>query len=64
MIVLATRPGMGKTAFVLSMARNMAVDHQIPVAIFSLEMSAVAARPAFDLVRNGNQQRQVSEGQP
>ena len=41
MIVLAARPGMGKTAFVLSMARNMAVDHQIPVAIFSLEMSAV-----------------------
>ena len=41
MIVLAARPGMGKTAFVLSMARNMAVDHQIPVAVFSLEMSAV-----------------------
>ncbi len=41
MIVLAARPGMGKTAFVLSMARNMAVDHDIPVAVFSLEMSAV-----------------------
>lgn len=32
-------PGDGKTAFVLSMARNIAVDHQTPVAIFSLEMS-------------------------
>ena len=41
MIVLAARPGMGKTAFVLSMARNMAVDHDIPVAVFSLEMSSV-----------------------
>ena len=41
MIVLAARPGMGKTAFVLSMARNMAVDHDMPVAVFSLEMSAV-----------------------
>ncbi len=41
MIVLAARPGMGKTAFVLSMARNMAVDYQVPVAVFSLEMSAV-----------------------
>jgi replicative DNA helicase len=41
MIVLAARPGIGKTAFVLSMARNMAVDHDIPVAVFSLEMSAV-----------------------
>ncbi|MEY5043720.1 MAG: replicative helicase, partial [Bacteroidota bacterium] len=41
MIVIAARPGMGKTAFVLSMARNVAVDHGIPVALFSLEMSAV-----------------------
>ena len=30
---------MGKTAFVLSMAKNMAVNFNIPVAIFSLEMS-------------------------
>ena len=41
MIVLAARPGMGKTAFVLTMARNIAVDHDIPVAVFSLEMSSV-----------------------
>ena len=40
LIILAARPGMGKTAFVLSMARNMAVEQQRPVAIFSLEMSA------------------------
>jgi replicative DNA helicase len=41
MIVLAARPGMGKTAFVLSMARNIAIDHKKPVALFSLEMSSV-----------------------
>jgi replicative DNA helicase len=41
LIILAARPGMGKTAFVLSMARNMAIDHQKPVAVFSLEMSSV-----------------------
>ena len=41
MIVIAARPAMGKTAFVLSMARNTAVDYNIPVAIFSLEMSSV-----------------------
>lgn len=41
MVVIAARPGMGKTAFVLSMARNMAVDFNIPVVVFSLEMSAV-----------------------
>jgi replicative DNA helicase len=32
---------MGKTAFVLTMARNMTVDHNVPVAVFSLEMSSV-----------------------
>lgn len=41
MIVIAARPAMGKTAFVLSMARNTAVDHGRGVAIFSLEMSSV-----------------------
>lgn len=41
LIIIAARPGMGKTAFVLSMARNMAIDSQSPVAVFSLEMSSV-----------------------
>ena len=39
LIIIAARPAMGKTAFVLSMVRNMAVDRKIPVAMFSLEMS-------------------------
>jgi len=41
MIIIAARPGMGKTAFVISMARNIAVDFNLPVAIFSLEMSSI-----------------------
>ena len=41
LVVLASRPGMGKTAFILSMARNMAVDFKKPIAIFSLEMAGV-----------------------
>lgn len=41
MVVIAARPGMGKTALVLSMARNTAVDYNMGVAVFSLEMSAV-----------------------
>ena len=41
LVILAARPGMGKTAFVLSMARNMAIEHDKKVAIFSLEMSSV-----------------------
>ncbi len=39
LIIIAARPAMGKTAFVLSMAKNMALDNKTPVAIFSLEMS-------------------------
>lgn len=41
LIILAARPGMGKTSFVLSLARNAAMDFQKPVAVFSLEMAAV-----------------------
>lgn len=41
LIILAARPGMGKTAFVLSTARNTAVDFNKAVAVFSLEMASV-----------------------
>jgi len=41
LIIVAARPGMGKTAMTLTMARNMAVEQNIPVAFFSLEMSSV-----------------------
>ncbi len=40
MVIVAARPAMGKTAFVLSMARNIAVEHKRAVAVFSLEMSS------------------------
>ncbi len=41
LIIIAARPSMGKTAFALSMARNMAIDHGKHVAIFSCEMSSI-----------------------
>ena len=41
LIIIAARPAMGKTAFILSMIRRMAVDRRIPVAMFSLEMANV-----------------------
>lgn len=41
LIIIAARPAMGKTAFVLSMAKNIAVNYKRPVAMFSLEMSNV-----------------------
>ena len=39
LVIIAARPSVGKTAFALNIARNAAVDHHIPVAVFSLEMS-------------------------
>ena len=41
LVIIAARPAMGKTAFVLSMAKNMSMDYNVPVAVFSLEMSNV-----------------------
>jgi replicative DNA helicase len=41
LVIIAARPAMGKTAFVLSMAKNIAVNYKKPVAVFSLEMSNV-----------------------
>jgi len=41
LIIVAARPGMGKTALTLSMARNIAVNQNIGVAFFSLEMASV-----------------------
>ncbi len=39
LIIIAGRPSMGKTAFSLNIARNAALDHGVPVGIFSLEMA-------------------------
>jgi len=41
LVIIAARPGMGKTAFVISALRNAAVDFGKPVALFSLEMSSI-----------------------
>ncbi|MFW5872604.1 MAG: replicative DNA helicase, partial [bacterium] len=63
LIIVAARPSMGKTAFVLSMARQMAVEHNAPVGFFSLEMSSVQlvnrliiseTQLPSDRVKNGN----------
>lgn len=62
LIIIAARPAMGKTAFVVSMAKNMAVDLNIPVALFNLEMSDVQLGKRFvsnvaeipgDVIKNG-----------
>ncbi len=66
LIIIAARPAMGKTAFVLSMAKNIAVNYHIPVAMFSLEMSNIqlvnrlimnVCEIQGDNIRNGNLSR-------
>jgi replicative DNA helicase len=61
LIVVAARPGVGKSSFVTNLARNVAVDSSKPVAMFSLEMSrweigmrllCAEARVPWDLIRN------------
>ena len=62
LIVVAARPGVGKSSFVTNLARNVAVDAQAPVFMFSLEMSRFEigmrllcseARVPWDKVRSG-----------
>ncbi len=61
LIVVAARPGVGKSSFVTNLARNVAVEHRAPVAMFSLEMSrweigmrllCAEARVPWDSIRN------------
>jgi replicative DNA helicase len=47
LVIVAARPGMGKTSFVLALARNAAVLQQKPVAFFSLEMSSLQLANRF-----------------
>lgn len=47
LIILAARPGTGKTAFVITVARNAAIEFQKPVAIFSLEMTSTQLTSRF-----------------
>lgn len=41
LVIIAGRPAMGKTAFALSVAKNIAVDYKLPIGFFSLEMNKV-----------------------
>ena len=62
LIIIAARPAMGKTAFVLTMARNMAVDYECPVAFFSLEMSAVQLMNRLIIAETGLSGTEVKTG--
>ena len=62
LIIVAARPSMGKTAFVLSMARNMAVDHERLVAFFSLEMSSVQLMMRLIIAETGIPGNDIKSG--
>lgn len=62
MIVLAARPGMGKTAFVLSMAKNTAVQFKQGVAVFSLEMSSVQLTKRLMAMQTGISSEKLRKG--
>lgn len=62
LIIVAARPSMGKTAFVLTMARNMAVDYEQGVAFFSLEMSAVQLMMRLIVAETGLQSTDIKTG--
>ena len=62
LIIVAARPSMGKTAFVLSMARNMAVEHENGVAFFSLEMSATQLMMRLVVAETGLRSEDIRSG--
>ncbi len=62
LIIIAARPSMGKTAFVLSMARNIAIDHEKGVAFFSLEMSSTQLMMRLIVAESGLDSRDVRNG--
>ena len=63
LIIIAARPSMGKTAFVLTMARNIAVDFEKAVAFFSLEMSAEQLMMRLIVGESGLSSNDVRNGQ-
>ena len=62
LVILAARPGMGKTSFVLSVARNAAIDFDRPVAFFSLEMSATQLVHRLFSIESGVPSDRISKG--
>lgn len=62
LLILAARPAMGKTALVLSMARNIIIDYKMPVAVFSLEMSALQMVMRMVANESGLEQEKLKKG--
>jgi len=62
LIILAARPSVGKTALVMNIARNAAVDYNVPVAIFSLEMPSVQLATRMMVSETGFEAKKLKGG--
>ena len=62
LVIIAARPGMGKTSFVLSIARNAAIEYHLPVAFFSLEMSATQLVHRLFAIESGISAERIAKG--
>lgn len=62
LIILAARPSVGKTALVMNIARNAAVDYNVPVAIFSLEMPSVQLATRMMVSETGFESQKLKSG--
>jgi replicative DNA helicase len=62
LIIVAARPGMGKTAFVVSALRNAAVTFKKPVAIFSLEMASIQLTNRLISAESGIESEKIKTG--
>ena len=63
LIILAARPSVGKTAFVLNIARNAAVQYNMPVAFFSLEMPSIQLVKRLMVTESGLSADKIKGGQ-
>lgn len=63
LLIIAARPAMGKTSFVLTMARNMAVQFKRPVAFFSLEMASIQLVNRLIASESGIDSEKLKKGQ-
>jgi len=62
LIIIAARPGMGKSSFVLTIARNAAIDFKRPVALFSLEMSSSQLVHRLFSIETGIPSEKIAKG--
>ncbi len=62
LVILAARPGMGKSSLAHTIIRNIAVDHQKAVALFTLEMSSIQVTKVLHSHQTGIDHQKLKDG--